>query len=191
MDLLSQIYGINVRNSLYTPLVLQIYYLLHMCAQMNYIMFVCPHTIRAYLYCGSVTYQQVVTSACDLLPTYLENKKLAKYQLCKTVVIIRNICITGTFLVGMVFNQSVLVVYHITGNIDGKYWRIGFIQKFYQGNIDGQSLRQPVFAIQLKILKGKILTDCQLSVKSVNISPVKISCYTVVKLPIGQQTNTL
>ena len=43
------------------------------------------------------------------------------------------------------------------GNFDGG--NVDFIQKFGGGNTDRQSLRQPVFAMQLKILKGKILTD--------------------------------
>ena len=52
-----------------------------------------------------------------------------------------------------------------------------FIEKFDKENIDEQHLRPPVLPIQYryywKLWKGKILTNCYLSGKSVNIFLIK------------------
>ena len=55
----------------------------------------------------------------------------------------------------------------------GKYCQFGFIQKFDRKNIDRQSLRQPVFVMQLENIEREILTDHWLNVKSISIPQSK------------------
>ena len=51
----------------------------------------------------------------------------------------------------------------------------------FTGKILTDSLLDNLYLLYIyKILKGKILTDCYLSFRSVNISPIKILHYTVV-----------
>ena len=60
--------------------------------------------------------------------------------------------------------------------LTGEYCGLASFMKFKGRNIDGQSVRQPVFAIQLEILNGKILADqySYLSIKSNHIPLIKI-----------------
>ena len=61
----------------------------------------------------------------------------------------------------------------------GKYWWIGFIQKFDRKNIDGQFLREPVFAIQLENIEREnfdgSLDECQIC----QYPPIKILRYMI------------